>query len=356
MALNQMYFSSELIYFLHTCLVFRGYALMRLCPKRLFSLLGMLALSIPVVASAQSSPPETPPADWGPISINLEEYEYPYPVSYMNFSVYGKDVRLAYMDVAPTGRPNGRTVFFHHGGYYYSWYWADQIEALSAAGYRVIAKDRLGWGKSSKPDIPYSVNLWASNTARLMDHLGVEKAALVGHSIGGQMVTRFAFLYPERITHLVTVNQVGLTDRRAGGGFKPLTGEVNSNPDMAEYYASLLRWADRNYVTWSPEYLEHMRIRYGQRLSGDWPGMAYVSQLTGHMRNMDTVVNDWQHIETPTLILGGADDYPTYADESRHAARVFPNGEVFLIPNVGHNPHEEVPEVVNEKLISFFGS
>ena len=77
-------------------------------------------------------------------------------------------------------------------------------------------KDRLGWGKSSKPVIPYSINLWASNTARLMDHLNIERAAVVGHSIGGQMVTRFAFLYPERTTHLVTVNQVGLTDRRQG--------------------------------------------------------------------------------------------------------------------------------------------
>ncbi|MEM9209556.1 MAG: alpha/beta hydrolase, partial [Pseudomonadota bacterium] len=297
---------------------------MRLNAHRSLSLFAALGGFIAIQASAQSAPPSSPPAEWGPISINLEEYAYPYPVSYLNFSVYGKDVRVAYMDVAPTGTPNGRTVIFHHGGYYYSWYWADQIRALSEAGYRVIAKDRLGWGKSSKPDIPYSMNLWASNTARLMDHLGIEQAALVGHSIGGQMVTRFAFLYPERITHLVTVNQVGLTDRRAGSGFKPLTGAVNANPDSAEVYASLLRWADRNYVTWDSAYLEHMRIRYSQRLSGDWPRMASISQLTGHMRNMDTVVNDWQHIETPTLILGGADDYPTYADESRHAASVFP--------------------------------
>ena len=256
---------------------------------------------------------------------------------------------------APTGPANGRTVIFHHGGYYYSWYWEDQIRALSEVGYRVIAKDRLGWGKSSKPDIPYSINLWASNTARLMDHLGIEQAALVGHSIGGQMVTRFAFLYPERITHLVTVNQVGLTDRRGGRGFQPLTGEVDANPDRDAVYASLLRWADGNYVKWRPDYLEHMRIRYGQRLSGDWPRMAYISRITGHMRSMDTVVNDWHHIETPTLILGGQEDYPTYAEEARTAASTFPNGEVILIPNVGHNPHEEAPDRVNAELIRFLG-
>ena len=324
--------------------------------NRLLSLLTAIAVCAPGLVSAQSAPPPSAPADWGPVSINLEEYAYPYPVEYMNFSVYGEDVRIAYMDVAPTGRANGRMVIFHHGGLYYSWYWADQIRALSEAGYRVIAKDRLGWGKSSKPEIPYSMNLWASNTARLMDHLGIEQAALVGHSIGGQMVTRFAFLFPERITHLVTVNQVGLTDRRGGRGFQPLTGEVDANPDMDAFYASLLRWAERNYVQWQPDYLEHMRIRYGNRLSGDWPQMASVYQLTGHMRNMDTVVNDWQHIETPTLILGGEEDYPTYAEEARHAASVFPNGEVILIPNVGHNPHEEAPETFNSELIRFLGS
>ena len=320
------------------------------------TLLSLVISSYAGLLSAQSSPPSSPPADWGPISISLEEYEYPYPVEYMNFSVYGEDVRIAYMDVAPRGPSNGRTVILHHGGLYYGWYWRAQIRALSEEGYRVVVKDRLGWGKSSKPSIPYSINLWASNTARLMDYLEIDQAALVGHSIGGQMVTRFAFLYPERITHLVTVNQVGLTDRRSGRGFRPLTGEVDANPDMDAVYSGLLRWASENYSTWQPEFIDHMRIRYGQRLSGDWPRLAYVSRLTGHMRAMDTVVNDWHHIQTKTLILGGEEDYPTYAAEAQHAVDIFPNGEVFLIPGVGHNPHEEVPDVVSKELIRFLGT
>ena len=80
-------------------------------------------------ALGQSAPPSKPPASWGPISINMEEIDYPYPISYFNFSIYGEDVRIAYMDVAPSGQPNGRTVIFHHGGLYYGWYWAKQIES-----------------------------------------------------------------------------------------------------------------------------------------------------------------------------------------------------------------------------------
>ena len=163
----------------------------------------------------------------------MEEIEYPHPVEFMNFRVYGQDVRIAYMDVAPVGPANGRAVVFHHGGSYYGWYWKEQIEALANEGYRVIVKDRLGWGKSSKPILPYSMSLHASNTALLMEHLGVSEAAIVGHSIGGQMATRFAFLYPEMTTHLVTINQIGLTDNRAGRGFRPFDGEIDADPGPA---------------------------------------------------------------------------------------------------------------------------
>lgn len=315
------------------------------------------ALVLPAAAGAQShQPPPEPPADWGPISINLEGFDYPHPVEFMHFRVFGQDVRIAYMDAAPTGPANGRAVVLHHGGSYYGWYWKSQIEALTGAGYRVVVKDRLGWGKSSKPILPYSMSLHASNTARLMEHLGIAEAAIVGHSIGGQMATRFAFLYPEKTTHLVTINQIGLTDRRPGRGFRPFDGEIDADPDLQAAYEADVRTDTRRYVEWKPAFLDHLRIRHGQRLSGDWPRLAYVRRLGGNLRSMDTVVNDWAHIETPTLILGGEIDGPEFPANARRAAEILPNGEAFLIPGVGHNPHEEAPDIVNAELIRFLGS
>jgi pimeloyl-ACP methyl ester carboxylesterase len=305
---------------------------------------------------AQASPPASPPADWGPISINMEEIEYPHPVEFLNLRLFEQDVRIAYMDVAPTGPSNGRAVVLHHGGSYYGWYWEAQIEALAEAGYRVVVKDRLGWGKSSKPILPYSMSLHASNTAALMEHLGLSEAAIVGHSIGGQMATRFAFLYPEMTTHLVTVNQIGLTDGRAGRGYRPFTGEVDAEPDLQRAYEADVRTDMNRYVTWKPEFIEHLRIRHGQRLSGDYPRLAYVRSLGGNLRGMDTIVDDWPHIQTKTLILGGEEDGPNFSANARRAVEILPNAELFLIPNVGHNPHEEVPEVVNAELIRFLGT
>jgi pimeloyl-ACP methyl ester carboxylesterase len=186
--------------------------------------------------AAQAAPPKSPPAEWGPISINLEEIAYPYPVSYLNLRLYEQDVRIAYMDVAAVGPANGQTVMLLHGGSYYGWYWKAQIEALSKTGFRVVVEDRLGWGKSSKPILPYSISLHASNTAALLDHLGITEAAIVGHSIGGQMATRFAFLYPKRATHLVMINPIGLTEIALAAASGPFDGKVDVAPNLQAAY------------------------------------------------------------------------------------------------------------------------
>ena len=74
-----------------------------------------LALALPGAAAQSHRPPPEPPAEWGPISINLEGFEYPHPVEFMSFRVFGQDVRIAYMDVAPVGPANGRAAVLHTG-------------------------------------------------------------------------------------------------------------------------------------------------------------------------------------------------------------------------------------------------
>jgi hypothetical protein len=68
-------------------------------------------------ACAQSEAPLKAPTDIKPGSITYEvvEYPYPYPVAHLPFTLYGQDVRMAYMDVPPAGQPNGRTVMLFHG-------------------------------------------------------------------------------------------------------------------------------------------------------------------------------------------------------------------------------------------------
>jgi pimeloyl-ACP methyl ester carboxylesterase len=218
----------------------------------------------------------------------------------------------------------------------------------------VVVEDRLGWGRSSKPILPYSMNLHASNTHALLQHLGIARAAVVGHSMGGQMGSRFAFLYPDVATHLVMVNAIGLTDTRRGRPWNEPTDQVVT--DLQQVYESNLRTEVNRVVTWKPEFLEHVRIRYGMALSGEWPRLSLVRAMSGQASSIDTIVHDWPQMTTRTLVLAGAEDGPDFPAIARKSADAFPNGELVLLPNIGHNPHLEAPEIFNRELIRFLGS
>jgi pimeloyl-ACP methyl ester carboxylesterase len=324
--------------------------------------LSVLALAVSALtwtpASGQVEPPSEPPAGWEATAIDYSNVPYPHPVSFLEVDLMGETHRMAYMDVAPTGPSNGRTAVLFHGMNFFAAAYAPTIEALTGAGFRVIAIDRLGYGRSSKPLIHYNLHMPARNTKALLDALGIERAAIVGHSMGGMVATRFAFTYPETTTHVVMVNQIGLTDTRPGREW--------GDPEQAYQsvlggttYQSVLAGHRRYYVQgWKPEYLEWVKIQYGLTLSGDWPRMARVRSAQQRILYEDPVVYEWQHIATKALVIGGAVDrlVADYPAAARHVAESLQNAELVLFPNVGHAPHFEAPEEFHRALIRFLES
>src|SRR5205814_670014 len=154
------------------------------------------------------------PADVKPGSITYDEIAYPYPVSYLPLTLYGQDVRMAYMDVPPSVQPNGRTVVLFHGMNFGGFYFAGPIELLRKEGFRVVVPDQIGFGRSSKPVIPYNFHDMALNSRKLLQSLGVTRTAIVGHSMGGMLAARFAASYPDVTERAVIYNPIGLTDVR----------------------------------------------------------------------------------------------------------------------------------------------
>jgi poly(3-hydroxybutyrate) depolymerase len=132
----------------------------------------LVAFAAPIAMQAQA------PADYGPVSADVAEIPYPHPVSTFAFVLYGKDVRMNYMDVKPTGTPNGQTVVLLHGFNFFGEAWAGTIDVLTREGFRVIVPDQIGFGRSSKPPIPYTFNDMAHNTRRLLQSLGIERAVI----------------------------------------------------------------------------------------------------------------------------------------------------------------------------------
>ena len=115
-----------------------------------------------------------------------------------------EDVRLVYEDRGD-GSPDRPAVVFLHGlgGSSYSW-WA-QLAACTGHGYRAIAYDQRGAGRSSMPPGPYSIELWAEDLERLLDGLEVERATLVGHSVGCMIAEHAAVRLGERVRGLALI-------------------------------------------------------------------------------------------------------------------------------------------------------
>ena len=318
------------------------------CVQLLWVLVILAVSAAPALAQRQ------PPADYGPMSPSMEDLPYPHPVSFLSFRMYGQDVRMAYMDVAPVGQANGRTVVLLHGGNFFAEYWKGTIEVLRCEGFRVIATDRIGYGRSSKPIVPYTLHDMALHIKMLLNDKGIPQAAIVGHSMGGMVTSRFAFAYPEMTTHAVMVNQAGLTDSRLQRTWRD--PEAQYQASLTRSYESIRRGVERYFVTWSDDYEYFIRLHYGFTQSGDWPQFAMVRSRISQMMYADPVVYDWPHIKAKTLVIGGAEDGPNFPALAKNVADTIPNAELVLIDNVGHIPHLEAPNRFHSELVRFLKS
>jgi pimeloyl-ACP methyl ester carboxylesterase len=322
--------------------------------------LGLLAALAAVPARAQSGlAGDLPkaPTDVKPGSITYEDVPYPYPVSFLPLTLYGQDVRMAYMDVPPAGRPNGRTVVLFHGMNFGGFYFSGPIELLRNEGFRVVVPDQIGFGRSSKPIIPYNFHDMARNTQKLLQSLGIARVSIVGHSMGGMLAARFAASYPDLVERAVLYDPIGLTDPRyqtpwpsADDAYKATMAQTHDQLYQG-FYATIQRYFPPG--AWKPEYEKYARILYAPTLSSDWPRLAMVRAIYRQITYLDPVVYDWPKIQAKTLVLGGDKDGSNFPELARHIADTIPGAQLVLIPNVGHVPHLQVPETFNRELLKF---
>jgi pimeloyl-ACP methyl ester carboxylesterase len=302
------------------------------------------------------------PADVKPGSITCEDVPYPYPTSYLPLTLYGQDVRMAYMDVAPNGRSNGHTVVLLHGNNFAGFYFGGPIDALRNEGFRVVVPDQIGYGRSSKPIIPYNFLDMARNTRLLLQSLKLDRAMVIGHSMGGMLAARFATQYPDIVERLVLYNPIGLVDARFDRP-SDSADEAYTRTLAATYQSTknaLMRYVAHNPAAWTPQFEAYARIRYSWTLGAEWPRLAMVQTLLGQVQYADPVVQDWPHIKAPTLVFGGAEDSlpgsaALFKERMKYVADTIPNGKarLHLIPGLGHVPHMEAPEKTYPPLVAF---
>jgi len=180
----------------------------------------------------------------------------------------------------------------------------------------------------------------------------------VGHSMGGMLAARFAASFPDLTEKAVIYNPIGLTDiryerpwRSADDAYKATMAQTNDQRWQA-FYANIRRYFP-SPGAWKPDYEQYVRILYAPTLSGDWPRLAMVRAIYQQMLYLDPVVYDWAKIKVKTLVIGGDKDGADFPKLAKHIADTIPGAELVLLPNLGHVPHLENPDMFYPPLLKF---
>ncbi len=331
-----------------------------------FRSLATLLLCFALSAGAQAQSLDGPSyANAEPLGTAMENWSYPYPVQMLQFELEGRPVRMAYMDVKPQN-PNGQTLLLMHGKNFGSDYWANTLKAMSTYGYRVIAPDQIGFGKSSKPEMRYSFAMLAENTTRLLEHLKIGRVTVIGNSMGGMLAVHFARKYPERVAALVLENPLGLED------YTVIPAQQTTDLvrlEMAQTPASYRNFVRSYFPAWKPEYERFVEQFARVQLSGDYPRFAQVSALTYQMIYEGPILNELPRLTVPTLLVIGQNDRTVFGRRFAPPDVVRPMGNFPVLGRtaqmnirgavlkefngVGHVPHLEQPERFHAVVMDF---
>ncbi len=328
-----------------------------------------LLISCTTTEKASSTQPASLYADAAPLDLRLSKWPYPYPLKEFKTSLQGQPASMVYMDVAALGKTKGVVVLLH-GKNFSSDYWAPTIAGLTQAGYRVIAPDQIGFGKSSKPDVEYHFDDLAANTQALLKSLNIQRVSVIANSMGGMLGIRFARLYPETVQKLVLENPLGLEDYSKD--IPPQKNDDLLKLEMAQTEASYRRFLQSYFPTWQSSYEKFVEVYVRVQKGPDYPAYAKTSVLTYQMIAEKPVVNDLPQLRMPVLLVIGQKDRTVFGrrfappeavkslgnfpELGKKAQAAIPNAKLVPIQNVGHVPHVEVPDQFVKVVVAFLNS
>jgi pimeloyl-ACP methyl ester carboxylesterase len=253
-------------------------------------------------------------------------------------TVYGLKIR--YFEAG-----NGPAVILLHGLGGESSNWAATISPLSQK-YRVIVPDQIGFGRSDKPFINYRVGTLVDFLYGLYKELKIERASLIGNSLGGWTAASFALAYPEKVEKLVLVDAAGFA--------------IPENVDLHQLYA--LNPSTREGIRQSLALIFYNKIFYTSDVVIDFlftqkmmAGDGYSTQrfLESIARREDVLDNRLGSIKQPTLIIWGREDGLLPLAYAERFKKEISGAELVIIDQCGHVPQVEKAAEFNAALLKF---
>lgn len=235
--------------------------------------------------------------------------------------------------------------------------WQKNIHALSKQ-YTVYAVDLVGFGRTDKPQVAYTLSFQADFVHSFMNTIGLEKADLVGLSLGGGIALDFSLRFPHMLDRLVLVDSIGL-GREIHTLLRkptlPIIGERLTRPDRQRTQELLETcFYDKNKVT------GEMVDFYYQLSSQPGAQHAFLTTLRGlgsisGLRDMvlGTLSRGLKRLDAPTLIVWGREDEILPVEQAHSAHKRLPESQLQIVNQCGHLPPMEQPEIFNHMVLDF---
>ena len=254
-------------------------------------------------------------------------------------SVYG--AKINYVEAGDPAKP---TVILLHGLGGNLQNWVFTIPALSA-NYHVIAPDQIGFGKSDRLMLKYRVGTYVDFLDKFMSELKIEKASLVGNSLGGWVAAMTAMKYPNRVEKIVLADAAGL---------KP------ADVDLAQVYA--LNYSTRDEVRQLVKLVFYNQALFGSdafieqsmnvRVAAN-DGYTINSLIESIKRNEDFLNGRLGEIKKPTLVVWGKQDMLLKVADGEQFKREITGSELVVFDQCGHVPMVEKAADFNKAVLAF---
>ena len=249
------------------------------------------------------------------------------------------------------------------------WYsWRFQIPALAEAGFRAIAPDMRGYGETDKPEgiLAYDMEHLVADMTGLLDALELEKAVIVGHDWGGVIIWPMAWMHPDRVERVISLNIPfhGHARERPTETFKKLPdgrfnyilyfqepgrAEADIEPDITAWLNQTLRG-----IAVKQEWITDETIK----VFADAFKKGGVTGPINYYRNVD---RNWEltahlagtQITVPSLMISAEGDPILKPETTQDMEAVVPNLTRHLVKDCGHWTQQEQPEEVNNVIVQF---
>jgi pimeloyl-ACP methyl ester carboxylesterase len=231
-----------------------------------------------------------------------------------------------------------------------------------AADRRVIAPDLPGFGRSDKPKRAYTLSFYQETLFKLLDALEIDRVILVGHSLGGIIAHGMALARPQRVERLILLDGSLV----AAGGRPSLGMLLFLIPGVGEWQYNRLRkdpeaaWRSlapfyRDLDGLPPAEREFLYRRVNERVWDDDQRRAFFSILRSMARELPrrqkTLPQELAGLKVPTLAIWGEKDPLNPLENARKLIQLQPSARLVVIPNGGHNVHQEQPGAVVDAVM-----